>query len=93
MISTVIIGVLASSLFVWMIWRFCRSIERAEGDPKYRRRLLIRFGTMYVAAAVIGIVLVAIGQEPIQSLAGLPVVALLAWSFFRRTAKVNVPPA
>jgi uncharacterized membrane protein YvlD (DUF360 family) len=75
-----------------MIWRFCRSIERAE-DPKYRRRLLIRFGTMYVAAAVIGIVLVAIGQEPILSLVGLPVVALLAWSFFRRAAKVNVPPA
>jgi uncharacterized membrane protein YvlD (DUF360 family) len=48
---------------------------------------------MYVAAAVIGIVLVAIGQEPILSLVGLPVVALLAWSFFRRAAKVNVPPA
>jgi hypothetical protein len=48
---------------------------------------------IYVGAAVFGIVEVASGQEPIQTLFGLPIGLLFAWWFLRAAVRVKVPPA
>jgi hypothetical protein len=94
MIATVIVGVLASTeLLAWMMWRACQSVERAERDPKYLRRRLFWLGMIYVGAAVFGIVEVASGQEPVQTLFGLPIGLLFAWWFLRAAVRVKVPPA
>ncbi len=92
MIVNIIFGLLAALLVGWILWRTVRSIQRAELDPIYRRRL-IRFGMMYVAAGVIGVVLVATRQEPVGTLVGLPVVGWLAWSLFRAANRLKIPPS
>jgi heme A synthase len=92
-VATSIIGVLVSTAFLaWMMWRVCRSAERAERDSKYLRRRLFGLGMIYVAAAVFGIVEVATGREPIQALIGLPIGATFAWLYLRAAVKVGVPP-
>ncbi len=92
-IAAIIVGVLALSAFLgWGAWRTCMSAERAERDPRYRRRILLLLGVVYVGGAVYGIAEVVTGREPIQSLIGLPVGALLAWFYLRTAFRVNVPP-
>ena len=91
--TNTIFGILAAVLVGWMLWRFVRSVNRAAADPLYRRRRLIRFGMVYVFAGVIGIVLVVTRQGPALALVGLPVVAWLAWSFFRAASQIKVPPS
>jgi hypothetical protein len=93
-IATVIVAVLSFSAFLaYMMWRVCRSAEGAERDPKFLRRRLIRWGMLYVFTLVIGIVEVATGKEPAVLLLGLPITALIAWSFFRKAMKIRIPPA
>jgi hypothetical protein len=48
---------------------------------------------LYVGAAVFGIVEVATGKEPIQSLVGLPIGGLFAWVYLRAASRVKIPPA
>src|ERR1700687_1713572 len=94
MMATIITGVLALSAFLgWGAWRGCKSAERAERDPRYLRRNLLWLGLIYVGGAVYGIVEVVTGREPIKSLIGLPVGALLAWFCLRTAIRVKVPPA
>lgn len=91
-IATVIVGVLGFSAFLaWMLWRMSRRVERAERDPRYLRRVLIRGGLLYACGAVFGIILVATGNEPKETLIALPVVALLTWTLFRAALRVKVP--
>jgi len=93
MILAVIVAVSAASAFLaWMIWRAWQSAERVARDPKYLRRRLFRLGLLYVGAAVFGIVEVATGREPIQTLAGLPIGLLFAWLVLR-TATRNKDPS
>ena len=92
-VTTVIVGVLAfTTLLAWGLWRVYRSVERAERDPKYLRRHLLFGAAVYVGAAALGIVFVVTGHEPVESLVGLPVVALFAWFYVRQAMKVRVPP-
>ena len=92
MVVTVVVGVLAfTALLVWMMWRLYRSVERMERDQRYIRRVLLRGAIFYGASAMLGVVLVATGKEPILSLAGLPVVALLVWFNVKTAVKVKVP--
>ena len=92
-IALVAAGVsVATALFAWMLWRACRSVERAERDPLYLRRRLFWFGMIYVGAVVFGIEEVARGKEPIQTLIGLPVGLALAWFLLRMASRVKVPP-
>jgi uncharacterized membrane protein YccC len=69
-----------------------KSAERAARDPKYLRRRLLFLGGMYLAAAAFVIEQVVSGQEPIQSLFGLPVGLALAWFWLRSASRVKVPP-
>ena len=94
MLMTAIVGVsLTSALFAWIMWRTWKSAERAETDLRHRRRIFLRLGLAYVAAAVFGVMIVLSGREPKESLIGLPIGALLAWFYLRAAIKVRVPPA
>ena len=91
-IATIIVGVLMCSAFLaWGTWRFSKSAERAERDPRFRRRVLLRGGLLYAVCAVYSIAQVAIGDLPIQSLIGLPIGAALAWFYIRSALRVKIP--
>jgi hypothetical protein len=92
-VFSVIISVLGcSALLAWGMWLLYKRFERAERDPKYVRRLLMRQVIMYGCSAVIGTVLVATGKLPKESLIGLPIVALLCWINVRAAARIKATP-
>ncbi len=94
MIVTAVIGVLViSALLAWGMLRVAKSSERAERDPRYLRRLLFRGGALYIVTTVFGIVGVATGREPVQTLFGLPIVLLIIWLLLRAASRVKIPPA
>jgi hypothetical protein len=92
-IALVIAGVsVATAVLAWMLWRVCKSVERAERDPRYLHRRLFWLGMIYVGAAVFGIEEVARGKEPIRSLIGLPIGLAFAWFWLRMASRVKAPP-
>ena len=74
------------------MWRAWESAERAETDLRHRRRIFVLLGLIYVAAAAIGIAAVLGGNEPKDSLVGLPIPLLLAWFWLRTGFRVKAPP-
>jgi hypothetical protein len=93
MIALVTVAVTVSTaVMVVGIWGAWKDTERAEGDARYRRRVLLRMVMLYVFCAVFGIAEVASRREPIESLFGLPIAAFLAWMYWRAAVRVNVPP-
>jgi hypothetical protein len=94
MIALVIAAVsVASAVLASAAWSIWKEAERAEGDARYRRRVLIRMALLYVACAVFGIAEVIAGRAPKESLIGLPIAALLAWLWLRAAIRLKVPPA
>ena len=92
MIVTIIVGVLAfSALLGWGAWRIFKSAERAEQDPRHLRRNLLRLGLIYIGCALYGIAEVVTGKQPVESLVGLPIGALLAWFYLRAAFRVKIP--
>ncbi len=90
--ATVIIGVLvATAVMGWMMWRLARSAERMERDPKYLRRRLVWAAMIYVFGALFGIIEVARGEQPVQTLIALPIVLFLIWVILRSSRKVKIP--
>jgi hypothetical protein len=81
-----------TALLGWSFWRMWKTAERAARDPKYLRRRLLFLGGIYLAAVALAIEQVATGQQPIQSLFGLPVGLALAWFWLRSAKRVKVPP-
>jgi hypothetical protein len=90
---TIILGILGFSAFLaWIMWSAFRQVEREERDPRYLRRRLVRWAYFYSAAALIAIVLVVTGKEPKEALIGLPMAALLIWTFWRSARSAKVSP-
>lgn len=84
MIALVIAAVTISSVFLAVGMRGAwKESERAEADSRYRRRILLRLGLLYVGCAIFGIAEVLSGRAPKESLFALPVAALLAWAYFK----------
>jgi|ERR1019366_7204385 hypothetical protein len=94
LIVTVIVIVMAAcAFFGWAAWRACQDADRAERDPRFRRRLLLRGALLYAFCAILGIEKVVTGEAPVQYLFGLIVPAALIWYFIRAASRVKVPPA
>jgi hypothetical protein len=83
----------ACGFFGWMAWRVCQSADRAEHDPRYRRRLLLRGALLYGFCALYGIEEVITGKQPAQNLFFLIIPAALIWLFVKAASGVKVPPA
>jgi hypothetical protein len=89
-----IFGVLAFCAFVgWGALRMLKSAERAENEPKYRRRNLLVMGVIYAFGGINGIINVALGDAPAWALCLLPIPVLIAWAFFRRASRIKNPAA
>jgi hypothetical protein len=92
-IALVIVGVAPiSALIGWAMWRSGQHAERVERDPVYLRKTLRRGAYLYISVAAIGTALVLVGDQPKESLFGLPIALLLIWFFFYSARKVKAPP-
>ena len=93
MIALVVLAVTVSTVVMVVgMWGAWKDTERADGDARYRRRVLLRMALLYIFCAVFGIAEVASRRQPIESLFGLPVAAFFAWMYWRAAARVKVPP-
>jgi hypothetical protein len=94
LIVTIIAGVMAAcGFFGWMAWRLCKSVERAERDPRYLRRILFGSALLYALGAVLAVSDVVTGEQPPQYLFALIIPAALIWLFIKAASRVKVPPA
>ena len=91
--KAVAVVLLLTGLFGWGMWSVGRSAERAERDSGYRRGKLLRLGTLYFVAVVVGVAGVVTGHEPKLALAGVPICLLMGWWLVRNARNVKIPPA
>ena len=92
-IATVIVGVMAACGFCgWMAWRACESVDRAQRDIRYRRRLLLVGALPYALGAALGTSDVLRGEQPAWHLVFLIIPAALIWLFIK-ASRVKIPPA
>lgn len=92
-IALIIIAVAVfSAFFGWQMWRLGKHADRVGHDPAYLRKSLRRGAYLYIGAAILGIVMVVVGDQPKESLIGLPIALLLIWFFLHSAAKVKLPP-
>jgi len=63
-------------------------MDRANSDPRYRRRQLILLVAVYVVSMVVGVSEAIRGYQPALSLVGLPIPLLLVY-WLLRTARRN----
>ena len=92
-IAAIIIGILVACLFLgYGLWRAGESADRANHDPRYRRRMLMRGATVYIVVGVLIIVGVAARKEPVEALYGLPVGLIIIWLLIRAALKTKAPP-
>jgi len=88
----VVLGVsAASALFGWIMFRFSKSMERAERDPKYKRRIFLRSAAVYGCGIVLGVVQVLSGDAPPWALLGLAIPILFVWWFLRLAKQARTP--
>lgn len=93
MLIGVVIGVsVVSALFGWMMFRLAKSMDRAERDPKYKRRIFLCCAAIYGLGIVSGVSQVLSGEAPPVALLGLPIPILFVWWFLRLARQVKPPP-
>lgn len=93
MFLAVVIGVFAAAaLGGWAIYRSAKSMDRAERDPKYRRRLLYIGAAIYGYGLVAGVWEVLSGHASPTTLFAAPIPLLFVWFFLRAAKKVKIPP-
>ena len=71
----------AAALFGWMMYRFAKSMDRSERDPKYERRLLYIGAAIYGYGLVAGVAQVLNGDAPPATLLAAPIPLLFVWLF------------
>ena len=90
-IFVMIFGVLFScAVMGWMALRAGTSVERAENEPRYRRRLLLVAGAIYTLGGISLIVDVAVGSAPLWNLCFLPIPILFVGTYFKQQTESNI---
>ena len=82
----------AAALGGWAMHRGAKSADKAEQDPKYRRRLFYRGAALYGFGLVVGVSQVLSGNAPPATLFAAIVPLLFVWFFLRAAKRVKVPP-
>ncbi|HEU5232476.1 MAG TPA: hypothetical protein VFU50_06425 [Terriglobales bacterium] len=86
-----IVGVLAATgVLIWVFGAWSEQ-PNALNETRFRRRILVSGALLYGGAALYAVILVVAGSEPVQSLLGLPISALLVWFFLRAALGTKVP--
>jgi len=92
-IISVVGGVFAAtSLFGWTMYRYAKSMDRAEREPKYRRRLLYMGAAIYSCGLVAGVAQVLSGDAPPATLLAAPIPVVFVWFYLRAAKRVKIPP-
>ena len=85
-----------ATLLGWRMFRFAKSMDRAERDPEYRRQYqrcaLWRSAAIYGFAIVVGVWQVLSGDAPPWILLVLPIPLVLRWVLLRTAKQVETPP-
>jgi hypothetical protein len=90
---TIVVGVFAVAAFIgWRTYRLGMSMDRAQQDPKYMRRVLYRGAALYGFGLVFGVTQVISGDLPPASLLAAPISLLLIWFYLRTAKRVKIPP-
>lgn len=93
MFISVVAGVFAAAaLFGWIMYRSAKSMDRAERDPKYKRRLLYIGASIYAYGLVAGVAQVLSGDAPPATLLAAPIPLLFVWFYLRAAKRVKIPP-
>jgi MFS family permease len=91
--TIIVAGVLAfSALLGLLMFRWGKSIDRMEREPRYRRRWMYYGAAVYGFGIVYGVSQVLTGNAPAQALLGLPIPLLLVWVYLRAAKRVKIPP-
>jgi MFS family permease len=86
-ITIIVTGVIAvSALLGLLMSRWGKSMDRAEREPKYRRRRMYYGAAIYGFGIVCGVVQVLTGKAPAWSLLFIPIPLFFVWCSLR-TAK------
>jgi hypothetical protein len=96
-IAVIIIGVLAFSAaltgyLAWIGQRAMQSAERAEREPRYKRRRLLWKGMTYLACTLLALTLNITGREPKKLLLPLPLGVAFAWFYLSAAIRIKIPP-
>jgi len=90
---SVVVGVfVASALLGWFMLRLGKSMDRANSDPRYRRRQIVLLVGVYVVSMVVGVSGVIGGSQPVWSLVFLPIPLLIVYSLLRTARQTKVQP-
>jgi hypothetical protein len=94
MIVLIILVVLGTSaLFGWSAWLICQTANRAERDPRFRRRLLLVVASVYAFGVLNGVSDVLSGKQSAWSLIFVPIPAAIIWAYVKAAIRVKIPPA
>ena len=74
------------------MFRFAKSMDRAERDPKYKRRILLRSAVIYGFGIVAGVSQVLTGDAPLKALLVLPIPLVFVWVFLRASKQARTLP-
>lgn len=90
---SIVVGVSAvSALLGWMTFRFAKHMDRAEREPRYRRRWLLYGAAMYGFGFVTGVPRVLSGDAPRWALLFVPIPLLFVWLYLSAAKQVKIPP-
>ena len=91
-IFSVVVGVFAASaLLGWFMFRLGKSMDRANSEPRYRRRQIVLLVGVYVVSMVVGVSEVIGGNRPVWSLVFLPIPLLIVYFLLRAARQTKVP--
>jgi hypothetical protein len=90
---SILVGVSAASApFGWMAFRLARHMDRAEREPRYRRRWLFYVAAVYAFGIVAGVSQVLSGDAPPATLLAALIPLFFVWFFLRAAKRVKIPP-
>jgi L-asparagine transporter-like permease len=85
-----IVGVLVATIvFVFLMLRVARFSERAERDRSMAARPFVLLAVIYSAGMLFGLIGVATGEAPRETLVGLPIAILFVWACLKQVKRIR----
>lgn len=82
------VGVVTAAL-IWGSLHLIQDAEKMERNPRLLRRQLLLLGIVYVLSSGWGVIQVATGNYPPETLLGIAVAASMAWLLIKQASNVK----